>query len=68
MGKGRMVVMLPGSLLNKCSRRPVSWYFQAALRTWDTPEYRHLSFSSEEEELVVTVDVMQSSVGEGRGV
>lgn len=68
MGKGRMVVMLPGPLLNKCSRRLVSWYSQAALWTWDSSEYRHLSCSFEEERLVVTVDGMQRSMGEGRGV
>lgn len=68
MGRGRMVLMLPGPLLNKCSRRLLFWYFQLALLTWDSSEYKHRNSSFEDERLVLTVDVMHRNEGEGRGV
>lgn len=67
MGKGRMVVMLPGMLLNNCSRRLLFWYFQWTLWTWDRSEYRHPNSIFEGKRLVLTVDVMQSSEGERGG-
>lgn len=65
MGMGRMAVMLPGLLLNKFSWRLLFWYFQLTLWTWDRSVQRHPNSSFEEESLVLTVDVMESSEGGG---